>query len=304
MERIEQQFVAMGGPCQIRIDCEDTQLAQQAIDAGQAEVARLEKKYSRYLADSVTSKINALAGTGEPLDIDPETAGLLQYADTLWRHSNGSFDISSGILRRAWDFKTGRIPQQSELQQLLPLIGWEKITWNEKSVSLSVSGMEIDFGGFVKEYACDCVAKVLRAKGLTHALVDLAGDIAVTGTQHNGDPWLIGIRRPDLKSQAIAEVQISVGGLASSGDYERCIEIKGKRYGHILDPKTGWPIEGLTAVSVLADQCLVAGSAATMAMLKPQTQALEWLEQLGLPWFAVDNQMQCHGRIFESPSKG
>lgn len=299
MERIEQQFVAMGGPCRLRIDCEDPNLAQEALAAGQDEVLRLEKKYSRYLNDSITSKINALAGTGEALDIDPETAGLLQYADTLWRHSDGTFDISSGILRRAWDFKTGRIPLQSDLEPLLPLIGWENISWNAESVYLSIPGMEIDFGGFVKEYACDSVAKVLQSEGLIHALVDLAGDIAVTGTQHNGDPWPIGIRQPKRKSQAIAEVQLTRGGLASSGDYERCIEIEGRRYGHILDPKTGWPIEGLAAVSILADQCLVAGSAATMAMLKPQTQALEWLEQLGLPWFAVDSQLQCHGRILE-----
>ncbi|MFK8050084.1 MAG: FAD:protein FMN transferase [Halioglobus sp.] len=302
MERFEHQFVAMGGPCRFRLDCEDTALAKRAIVAGKTEVSRLESKYSRYLSDSITSKINQRAGTGEVLAIDSETAGLLQFADTLWRESNGKFDLSSGILRRAWDFKKGRVPQQSELQQLLPLIDWKAVNWNAKSVSLPQRGMEIDFGGFVKEYACDCVAKVLLEIGVCHALIDLAGDIAVTGTQHNGIPWPIGIRQPGQAMQAIAEVQISRGGLASSGDYERCIEIAGKRYGHILDAETGWPVEGLTAVSVLADQCLVAGSAATIAMLKPTAQALQWLEQLGLPWFAVDQDLQCHGQIFESES--
>lgn len=300
MERFEQKFVAMGGPCRFRFDCADPMLAQQAITAGQSEVSRLEKKYSRYLTDSVTSQINQLAGTRKAIGVDSETAGLLQYADTLWRESDGKFDLSSGILRRAWDFKKGRVPHQNELENLLPLIGWDKITWDTQSVSLPIRGMEIDFGGLVKEYACDSVVKVLREKGLNHALVDLGGDIAVTGHQHNGDPWTIGIRRPEPKSQAIAQVKISAGGLASSGDYERYIEIEGQRYGHILDPETGWPIEGLTAVSVIADQCLVAGSAATIAMLKPPAQALDWLEQLGLPWFAVDSKLQCHGQIFET----
>ncbi|MFT4822286.1 MAG: thiamine biosynthesis lipoprotein [Halioglobus sp.] len=300
MERIEQQFVAMGGLCRLKIDCDDPSLAQKGIAASQGEVFRLEKKYSRYLKDSITQKINALAGTGEALDIDSETAGLLQYADTLWRHSDGSFDISSGILRQAWNFKTGRVPLPSDLEPLLRLIGWENVTWNAASVYLGIRGMEIDLGGFVKEYACDSVARILRGMGLNQALVDLAGDIAVTGTQHSGDPWLIGIRQPNRKSEAIAKVGISHGGLASSGDYERCIEMNGKRYGHILDPKTGWPIEGLTAVSIIADQCLVAGSAATMAMLKPQPLALEWLAQLGLPWFAVDRHMRCYGQIFET----
>jgi thiamine biosynthesis lipoprotein len=313
--RFDHQFVAMGGPCHLRLDCEDDATAQLAIVVAEAEVRRLEQKYSRYLDDSITSAINRQAGTGKTVSIDDETAGLLHYADTLWRESEGMFDLTSGILRQAWDFKAGRIPQQQQIDDLLPLIGWDKVAWSEAGVRLAAPGMEVDFGGCVKEYACDCAAGVLRQQGIYHALVDLAGDMAATGPQHDGTPWPIGIRRPDRQTQAIAEVSLSSGALASSGTYERYLMIEGKRYGHILNPKTGWPVEGLTAVSVMAEQCLVAGSAATAAMLKPAPEALVWLDQLGLPWLAVDENMQvwldqlglpwlavdenmqCHGRI-------
>ena len=118
-----------------------------------------------------------------------------------------------------------------------------------------------------------------------------------TGPQYDGKPWPIGIRHPDRKTQAVAEIALADGGLASSGNYERCLQIGDRRYGHIINPKTGWPTTGPVAVTVLADQCLVAGSAATIAMLKPLPEALAWLEQLGLPWLAIDAQLQCHGRI-------
>jgi thiamine biosynthesis lipoprotein len=295
--RIEHEFVAMGGPARLRMDCADQQQAQRAIAAATSDVQRLEKKYSRYLETSVTSRINRRAGTGQAVEIDEETASLLSYANTVWQHSDGMFDLTSGILRKAWDFKSNRIPQQQELDKLLPCIGWDNVEWDQQRIHLPIEGMELDFGGCVKEYACDSVVNVLLRLGVQHALIDLAGDMAATGPQQNGEAWLIGIQRPEEKNHAIADIELTRGGLASSGNYARRMTVEGRHFGHILNPGTGWPIEGLAAVSVMAEQCLVAGSAATIAMLKPESQALEWLEQLGLPWFAIDTQLQCHGRI-------
>jgi thiamine biosynthesis lipoprotein len=289
-------FTAMGGPCRIRINCaeEDAEaLVQEAV----AEVERLEARYSRYRPDSLVSRINAAAGTGEPIPIEAETAGLLHYADTLWKESGGLFDLTSGILRRAWDFGAGRAPAQSDLDALLPLIGWDKVEWSGESVLLPEEGMEIDLGGCVKEYACDSVANRLKAQGLESGLVDLAGDMVAIGTQLNGDPWQVGIRHPEEKQRAIARIPFADAALASSGDYERCLNLDGERMGHILSPKTGWPVQGLIAVSIVARQCLVAGSAATVAMLKPTSEGLAWLESLGLPWLAVDRDLHCHGTV-------
>jgi len=295
MQRIEHRFVAMGGPCCFRLDCDDESTARLAIDAAEAEVRRLETKYSRYLGDSLTSKINRSAGEESPVAIDEETAGLLNYAQTLWQESDGLFDLTSGVLRKAWDFKSSRLPQQEEIDAQLPFVGWQRVQRSETHVRLPNKGMELDFGGCVKEYACDSASRLLRKLGVEHALVDLAGDVAVVGGQAGNKPWQVGIRHPAQSENAIACISLSSGGLASSGNYERFMEIDGHRYGHIINPKTGWPVQGLLSVSVVADQCLVAGSTATIAMLMPPADALAWLEGLGLPWLAVDADLKTWG---------
>ncbi len=297
MQRIEHSFKAMGGPCRLRLELDDAARAGTAIAAAVAEVQRLEHKYSRYTDDSLTSQINRAAGTGRPMPLDNETAGLLNYAHTLWCESDGVFDLTSGVLRRAWDFKSGRCPGQREIDALLPLVGWDLVERDADSVYLPKAGMELDFGGCVKEYAADSAAMQLRRHGVAAALVDLAGDMAAVGVPAGSAGWPVGIRHPAEKDRAVAQVLLPEGGLASSGDYERCLEIDGKRYGHILHPRTGWPVQGLVAVSVLAGQCLVAGSSATIAMLKPADEALAWLEKLGLPWLAIDAELCCHGTL-------
>jgi thiamine biosynthesis lipoprotein len=293
----DHQFRAMGGPCRLRFDCAGEALAVQAIAAAEAEARRLESKYSRYLPDSLTSAINRAAGTGQPVPIDSETVGLLGFAHVLWEQSGGLFDLTAGVLRRAWDFKSGRLPAQAAIDSLLPLIGWERVQWDQATIRLPVAGMEIDFGGCVKEYASDSIAVVLAGHGIGRGLVDLAGDMAVAGADSAAEPWPVGIRHPRASGSAIAHIALAGGGLASSGDYERCLLIDGRRYGHILSPATGWPVQGLVAVSIAAPQCLVAGGSATIAMLKPEAEALAWLAELGLPWFAVDSQLHCYGEF-------
>ena len=291
MQSFEHSFSAMGGPCNIRIVCPQARTALAALSAAEAEVRRLESKYSRYLPNSITSSINGNAGIA-PVAIDEETAGLLNYADTVWQESAGLFDLTSGVLRHAWDFRSGLIPERKTIESLLAKVGWQRLQWTQSSAFLTESGMELDFGGCVKEYAADSAANVLRQTGIQHALVDLAGDLASVGGQGSGQPWTIGVRHPQSRDQAVASLELVDQALASSGDYERFIEFEGKRYGHILNPLTGWPVEGLAAVSVTGPQCLVAGSAATLAMLKPEREAIAWLHTLGLPWVAVDYRGQ------------
>lgn len=299
MPLYEHSFRAMGCPCRLRLECDDGALAQAAIAAAEAEVRRLEEKYSRYLPDSLTTRINRNAG-GEPVAIDPETAGLLGFAHTLWEQSDGRFDLTAGILRRAWDFRSGKLPSQVAIDRLLPLIGWQQVQWSADTIRLPQRGMEIDFGGCVKEYASDSAAGLLADHGIRRALVDLGGDIAVSGAACRASPWPVGIRHPRARGEALAGILLAAGGLASSGDYERCLIVEGRRYGHILNPATGWPVQGLVAVSVLAEQCLVAGGSATLAMLREEGAALAWLEELGLPWLAVDTRLGVHGRLGRS----
>jgi len=275
-------FRAMGSPCEIRLYAESGQRADAVAAAARAEVLRLESKYSRYRDDSLVARINRSAGDPSGVEVDEETAGLLDYAATAFEQSDGLFDISSGVLRRVWDFRSGRVPEPAEVDAVRRLVGFEKVRWQRPRLALPLVGMELDFGGYVKEYAADRAVAVCRQAGVRHGLVDLGGDLALAGPHPDGRPWQVGVRHPRRPGAALATLALAEGAIASSGDYERCLEVGGRRYGHILSPKTGWPVEGLAGVSVVASRCLIAGTATTIAMLKG-SEGPAWLDALGLP---------------------
>ena len=276
----------MAAENEIQVQGVDADTAKRAADLAIAEVARIEAKYSRYQPDSVVSTINARAG-GEAVSIDPETAGLLAYASACHRESGGLFDATAGVLRRAWRFDQPRVPGPAELEAVTRLIGWQHVELEAASVRLPMAGMELDFGGFGKEYAVDRAALVLREAGCESALVNLAGDLSILGPQPDGTPWQAGIRHPRRDGALLATIPVSSGALATSGDYERFIEVDGVRHCHVLDPRTGLSARGFQSVTVHAQSCLVAGSATTIAMLKGREEGLAWLRGLGLPHLCV-----------------
>ncbi len=286
----------MGGPCSLRLYGSGRDELKFIADQAIAEVLRLEQKYSRYRSDSVTATINKSAQTGEMLRLDEETSALLDYADSAYQQSDGLFDITSGVLRRVWDFKSQRVPTQQQIDQVLHQVGWDKVDWKNPRLKFTVPEMEIDFGGFVKEYAADRAAQVCRQLGVKHGLVELGGDLCVVGSQPGDQPWKIGIRHPRDPERPMALVDLYQGGLASSGDYERFMVLDGRRYHHILNPKTGWPVSGLASVTTIAEQCLVAGTATTIAMLK-QAEGVSWLAELGLPYLVMDNELRISGTL-------
>ncbi len=278
-------FRAMAAENEVQVHAEDAALAEAAANAAIAEVKRIEAKYSRYLADSVVSRINAAAGVAG-VAVDDETLGLLAFADACFRQSGGLFDATSGVLRRAWNFREARVPSQSQLDALLPLVGWHHVEISNANVRLARPGMELDFGGFGKEYAVDRAARVMCEQGVESAMINLAGDLAILGPQPGGVPWRVGIRHPRLEGKVLATLPVTSGALATSGDYERFIDVDGVRHCHILDPRTGHSARGLQSVTVHGPSCLVAGSATTIAMLKGREEGLAWLEDLGLAHLA------------------
>lgn len=276
-------FKAMGSPCEIRLYAEDNAQATAALQ-------RLENRYSRYLTDNELYKINAVAAQGGSVTIDDEFVALLHYADACYQQSDGLFDITSGLLRKAWNFASSQFlspPSQDTIDELLEHVGWQHVVLQGNQLQFSRAGMEIDLGGIVKEYAADYAANLLWEQGIRHGLVNLGGDIKAMGPHPDGAPWEIKIRDPRTSGRHIATLSLYQEGLATSGDYERCIRIGEKRYSHILSPKTGWPVIGLASVTVKAPQCVVAGSAATIAMLKGD-QGRHWLDTLKVEYLAVD----------------
>ena len=280
-------FKAMGSPCSIQFYTENLKQAKHAAKIVMDDVYRLEAKYSRYRADSFLSEINRIAATGGSIDVDDETAGLLDYAATCYQQSDGLFDITSGILRRVWDFKSGLIPSQEIIQSLLEKIGWHQLNWQRPMLTCTVPGMEIDLGGVVKEYAVDRAASLCWSAGIRHGIVNLGGDVKIIGPHDDGSPWRIAIRHPRQADGVLTALLLYSGAVASSGDYERCITLNGIRYGHVLNPKTGWPVNYMAAVSVIGEFCVVAGSASTIGMLKEE-QGSDWLNALGLPHLWVN----------------
>jgi thiamine biosynthesis lipoprotein len=287
------RFKAMGCPCALQIHAESPLDARAFAARARGEIERLEQKYSRYRGDSLLSRINASAGDPGGVEVDGETASLFDYAATCHAQSGGRFDVTSGILRRAWNFRSGQLPGPQQIAELLPLVGWEKVRWSGRRIALPRAGMELDLGGYVKEYAADRVAALLREAGCRSALVDLGGDLAVSAPHPDGAPWTIGVRDALHPDRAAMSVPVYGGGVATSGDYERCMVVDGVRYGHILDPRTGWPIAGLASVTIFAPTCLVAGSATTIALLEGD-RAPAWLDALGLP-----HVRQAHGGEIE-----
>jgi len=263
-------FGAMATPCSIHLYSGGHAEAGLVAQRAQAEIARIELRYSRYRPGSFLSQINQVAAHGGSVDLDEETASLFAYARSCHEKSDGLFDITSGILRRAWDFGSGKVPKQEEVDQLLPFVGLEKIEWDLPRVNFRVPGMEIDLGG----------------------------DVRVIGPHPDLSPWEIGIRHPFAPDTIMGKVELSEGALATSGDYQRRIVKDGKRYGHLLDPRTGWPIQGLASVSVVADQCLAAGSLTTVAMLRG-VGGKNWLAGLrpDLRYLWIDSEGNLGGSI-------
>lgn len=291
-------FQAMASPCRLLIDGEDGEAMEASARRCIAEIRRIEHKYSRYRPDSVLSRINAAAGF-QAVAIDDETSALLDFAHGLWVMSDGLFDITSGVLRKAWDFRAGRPPDPQQIDGLLPLVGWGQVVRSRDAVGLSTVGMELDFGGFGKEYAADRAAALLIQDGFPNALVNLGGDLHATGPRglkgDEGCPWCVDIQHPrpltSEGSDVLIGLALSRGGLATSGDYERFFIHDGKRYCHVLDPRSGWPVCDVQSVSVVAPSTAIAGAITTIAMLKGG-QAKDWLQQQGIDFCLVDSAGQ------------
>jgi thiamine biosynthesis lipoprotein len=261
----------MGSPCELLAATDSESLARQLLDVASADAWRVEDKFSRYLPGNIIARINS--SNGAPIEVDDETADLLDFAETLHQLSDGLFDITSGILGKLWRFDGGdRIPDAGDVKSMLTLVGWAKLDWSRPILTLP-PGMQIDLGGLGKEYAVDRAGILLAAQTEAGCLVNYGGDLVATGCPDGSTGWRVGIEQPDDRPAAAGQViRLAKGGLATSGDARRYLKKNGVRYGHILNPATGWPIEGAPrSVTVAADSCTQAGMLATLAMLNGTT---------------------------------
>ena len=280
------RFEAMGGPCEVLVDTDDAEEAESLLAVAEEEARRIERKFSRYRRDNLVHAIHQ--ANGAPVEVDEETALLIDYAAACHELSDGMFDITSGVLRRVWTFDGGRrVPSREAVKQCLRHVGWPRVSWRKPVLTLP-AGMEIDFGGIGKEYAVDrAAARIAERTG--HAfLVNFGGDLYAAGRRRGGQPWGVGIDDPRRTGEAaLYRLDVAAGGIATSGDARRFVRWRGKRLGHILNPKTGWPVEDAPrSVTVAASTCLEAGTLSTLACLQG-AGARAFLEEQGAQFWIV-----------------
>jgi len=275
-------FKAMASPCEVIIETPDKAEAERVINDVAAEAWRIEQKFSRYRDDNITFQINH--ADGDVIEVDDETARLLDFANQLYQISEGMFDVTSGVLRKAWHFdQSDNIPAQEQIDVLLPIIGWDKVGWDKPKLKLAVD-MEIDLGGIGKEYAVDRCALLARELSDASILINFGGDLTITQARKDGNDWTIGRLSSDA-SAPVGVIKLKRGALATSGDAHRYLQKDGKRYCHVLNPKTGWPVEDPPhTVSVAAPTCVEAGMLSTLALLQG-SKAEEFLKAQEVPYW-------------------
>jgi FAD:protein FMN transferase len=274
-------FQAMNTVCRANFRTLDPTLARDFQAEVLHWVAAFEARYSRFLEDSLISRINAAAGQYW-VELDAETESLFDLCQEMIFFTRGVFDPTSLPLIRLWNWKANPpvIPSASAIQSAMDLVGWRKVQRRKGGVFLPCQGMCMDLGGIGKEYAVDRVLSMALERGIENVLVDFGNDVRVHGEPPEKGAWHIGLEDPKNPGRCWTGLAVNNHAVATSGDYLRNFLIAGRRYGHILDPRTGYPVHnGLRAVSVVAPHCTFAGILSTTVFV---LGAKEGIELMGL----------------------
>ena len=259
------EFRAMGTHCRVLCHSVPAAVANEFQREVVGWVARFEARYSRFIPDSLVGRINAAAGR-HWVETDPETDRLFQLCHELFFFTRGSFDPSALPWMQLWNWKASPpvLPDDRSIQAARALVGWSKIQRRPGGIFLPQPGMAIDLGGIGKEYAVDCVMNLAVARGIPHVLVDFGQDVRVVGHAPDKEFWWIGLDDATSPGKCWAGVAVRDHGVATSGDYLRHFQVNGRRYGHIIDPRTGYPaFNDCRAVTVVAPSCTIAGLLST-----------------------------------------
>lgn len=274
-------FPALGTMCEVQYAAPGGDPQAAAFErAATGWVNAFEAKYSRFRPDSLISRINAAAGR-EWIEVDAEMEGLLKLCDTLHFMTQGVLDPTMLPLIRLWNYKTEtpRIPTSDEIAAARALVGWKKVLRAQGKIFLPEPGMALDFGGFGKEYAVDITAQIATDHGIRAALVDFGHDLRAVGVPPGRPAWHIGLEDPQKPGTPAGSIAVSGKGVASSGDYLRRFVVNGKRFGHILDPRTGSPVaNGCVQATVIAGSCLQAGVLSTTAFVLGVPKGVEFIQ--------------------------
>ncbi len=279
----------------------DEEKAKRALALAFREIQRLEKLMSTWVADSEISRINDAAGkSAVPVGI--ETFTVIEKSLWIGKESKGVFDISFDAMHGLWKFDEGvdgTVPKKADIEQKRKLIDYRKITLDKgaRTVKLEREGMRINLGGIAKGYAVDAAAGVLELQGLRGYFVQAGGDLFVRGKKPDGTPFRVGVRDPRGKgpNDLFATIQIENHSFSTAGDYERAWFKDGKRYHHIIDPRTGYPATACRSVTVLAEDAFTADALDDAVFILGPEEGLELIEaHEGAGAVIVDSKNKVH----------
>ena len=294
-------FSAMNTNCKIQFHDVPASTASEFARDVVTWVAQFEARYSRFIPDSLLGRVNAAAGE-HWVEIDPETEKLFSFCNELVFFTRGAFDPTALPLIRLWNWKQQPpvVPAEDAIRAALELVGWKKVERRSGGIFLPYDGMCLDLGGIGKEYAVDYVMQMALARGISNVLVDFGQDIRVHGHAPDKKFWWIGLEDAHQPGKCWAGVAVADHAVATSGDYLRHFRLNGRRYGHIVDPRTGWPVDnGCRAVSVVAPSCTIAGILSTTAFILGPKEGLRLIEMhAGAAGSITTDNTRFHTRSF------
>jgi thiamine biosynthesis lipoprotein len=274
----------MGNRFEITVVGSDAVWANQMIDAGVAEIQRIETLLTTYAEDSETNLVNKNAGIA-PVVISKETFDLIKRSLRISEITQGAFDISYGSVdKKLWNFdaKMTQLPDPKTAKRMVRLINYRNILLDEsaQTVFLKEKGMRIGFGGIGKGYAAEMAKKVLLEQGVEAGIVNASGDLTAWGHQPNGEAWTVGIVNPNLSGQVFSYMNVTNMAVATSGNYEKFVMINGKKYSHTIDPRTGLPVRGIKSVTIITLNAEIADAMATPVTIMGIKAGLDMVNQI------------------------
>lgn len=289
---VQRSETIMGTTITITAVGDTAEAGRAAIDAGMAELRRLDAMMSLYREDSELAKVNRAAGRS-PVKVSPEMIEIVEAARSAAELSGGTFDPTIGPLVVLWQMrlKEGTVPGDEEIGGVKRLVDYRNIVIDRRASTLFLRkpGMILDLGG-MKGYLADRIAGLFRQRGVTNALIALAGDIWALGRREDGTLWRIGVQHPRDKEQVLAVLELSDQYVSTSGDYERFVIREKKRYHHIIDPRTGRPSQGLISSTLVGTRGAVIDPLTKVPFILGAEEGMRLVKKLGAEAIFVDEE--------------
>jgi thiamine biosynthesis lipoprotein len=274
----------MGNRFELSAVSDNEKWANEKIDAGIAEIQRIERLLTTFSDDSETNEVNKNAGI-IPVKVSRETFNLIERSIRISEVTQGAFDITYGSIdKRLWNFdeKMTSLPDKITAKKMVRLINFRNIILDkeESTIFLKEKGMRIGFGGIGKGYAAERAKQVMKDEGVESGVVNASGDLSAWGLQPNGKEWTVGIANPNSSQEVFSYMAITDMAVATSGNYEKYVMIDGKKYSHTIDPRTGLPVNGIKSVTIITTNAEIADAMATPVMIMGINTGLDMINQM------------------------